>query len=60
MGGAEVDAFFGGHAGEEAVGETGGEAVAAADAVFDFEVAEEAGLVELAIRLMIVWNRSVS
>ncbi len=49
MGGAEVDAFFGGHAGEESVGETGGEAVAAADAVFDFQVFEEAGFVEFAI-----------
>ena len=33
----------GGLAGEEAVGETAGEAVAAADAVFDFQVVEVAG-----------------
>ena len=43
VGDAEVDAFLRGLAGEEAVGEAGGEAVAAADAVFDFEVVEDAG-----------------
>ena len=49
VGGAEVDAFFGGHAGKEAVGETGGKTVAAADPVFDFQIFEEAGFVEFAV-----------
>ena len=48
MGGAEVDGVLGGHAGEEAVDEAGGEAVPAADAVFDFHIFEEAGFVERA------------
>ena len=49
VGDAEVDAFLRGLAGEEAVGEAGGEAVAAADAVFDFQVVELRAVVELAI-----------
>jgi hypothetical protein len=36
-------------AGEEAVGEAAGEAVAAADAVFDLEVLEVRAVVELAV-----------
>ena len=43
VGDAEVDAFLRRLAGEEAVGEAGGKAVAAADAVFDFEVGELTG-----------------
>ena len=43
VGDAEVDAFLRRLAGEEAVGEAGGEAVAAADAVFDFEVRDTTG-----------------
>ena len=51
MGGAEIDAFLRGFAGEEAIGETAGETVAATDAVFDLEVFESAAFVEFAVHV---------
>lgn len=48
VGDAEVDAFLGGLAGQEAVGEAGCEAIPAADAVFDFEVLEVGAIIEFA------------
>src|SRR4051812_36477794 len=49
VGDAEVDAGLGVLAREEAVGEAAGEAVAAADAVFDLELGHGQAVVELAL-----------
>src|SRR5208282_2214756 len=49
VGGAEIDAFLRIPAGEESIGESAGEAVPAADAVFDFQAVESAAFVELAV-----------
>src|SRR5205809_5391162 len=46
---AEVDAFLRRFAGEEAVGEAGGEPVPAANAVLDLKVLEVGAVVELSI-----------
>src|ERR1700722_10674602 len=49
VGGAEVHAFLRGFPVEETVGESAGEAVAAADAVFDLQAVVAAALVENAV-----------